>query len=102
ALLRSEAIHRALLAPTLRSAPLPRARQPWPGFPAARVAFRGVVLARRGSGNRGSVLPGASAPRAARAAHHARGGRRQQQVGDANPAPRGGPRSGYRITGATP
>ena len=57
----------------------------------------GMVLARRRAGHRGAVLSGASAARAARAAHHARGGGRQCALADAHPAPRGRPRPRQRL-----
>src|SRR5205807_5862396 len=87
ALLRSEALHRALRAQAPDPAPVRRAREPGYRIPTARVALRGMVLAGRRAGHRPTLLPGAPAARAARAAHHARGGRRQFTLVHAHPAP---------------
>ena len=61
-----------------------------------------MVLARRRAGHRDPVLPRASAPRATRATHDARGRGRQPPVADAHPAPRGGPRGRHGLSAAAP
>src|SRR5207244_1258498 len=67
---------------------------------AARVALRGVVLARRSAGHRHALLSRPSAPRAARAAHHARSGGRRPAAAAANPAARGRARARQRLPAA--
>ena len=68
--------------------------------PPARVAVGGMVFAGRRAGHRGAVLPGASAPRAARAPHDAQGRGRQRRERDAHPAPRSRPRHRHRLPAA--
>ena len=81
ALLRPEALHRALAAGAPRAPAVPGAGAARPAGAAARVAVGGMVLSGRRAGHRRAVLPGAPAPRAARAAHHARGRGRQHAPG---------------------
>src|SRR5678809_675633 len=59
-----------------------------------------MVLARRGTRHRDSLLSRASAARTARARLHAGSGRGHARMVHAHPAPRGGPRDRQRVQAA--
>ena len=80
----------------------PRARGAGPAVPAALLALRRVVLARRRARRRHPLLPRPPAPGAPRAEPDARGGGRHPRVVPADPAPRGRPRHRERLPPAAP
>ena len=75
-----------------------RARGARPGVPAALLAVRRVVHARRRPGRRHPVLPRASAAREAGARADARSRRRRSRVVPAHPAARSRPRHRQRLS----